>query len=1236
MTSWNISNLRQQRLLDTIRRWHFNPFVSNITEAKEWLTSRGVKCPSGASEAIDWLSVGDAVACSGTAVVVTALEPMQTEEVLIQTNAPRATPVKDQTGATRTTVHFFAESIAKQGRLVDFHGWDVEFAELGEVFTTRFVADQPCCFVTACGYRVDLIAYDRELTALYSGSPTHSWSTTIRGLTHSGNDVVQTISAAANYPRNSPVVMALVGDRCWPLARYDVPLAICVPCPAERVVRVVACPRSAGMSDYSMACLVTAQRVSKDALQWAVTPRPHGVAYAHKSTVTVDVADAVKQTLTDAHGVATAANTSPVQTPTSPLSADHDEGSQSAYTRRNSSWTAVDYSPYHRVVFIDESLRKRSVSFPEVSADTLVVSFGSGLTVGASRYSSEDAAAAPCAPLPCITGSLCGWDAAATGVAYTSPLGVAPQQYLHALQHAALRVVHCSGTLPFESPRTIRMQLNGIFVIHPSQLVFNDRASLERSLAWVPMEAVDVMAGPQSIVVAHWGERRYLLRCGHEISTLPWGPQRSLSGELRTMLRVGDDVTELFDDEALFRNTSAWKTVFTRGLHDTQAPLVDFPVPRTLSRGGIGITIDEAVRAFDNFKVDELNSYRAPVRRLLMQSQSLPPSQLAPILIRLKSRVEQLVAMEVAGEEANFRSAAAAAGDSFTFVERVASAGRALQGVRMTATQRVRWLLDDLAACASVRGACCHHEIIKRQQRKTARTAACAAEMTWIYEPEELWGLLDAACAADVGCMVAHAYTRQWSNGVSCTDWRFDPQHLFIDAHTVQALANDVRQVDKKWCVTVKGTNGQDAVFIPIMKCFVECRDIIAADLHELRRRPDVAQLQSLLRDTIEHVADATSSRINLLFAALHAATSSMGSVSNCVPVVRGLFGLILTHLAAVHNPLSSVSRLFQASSTAFALEAPDKAQWAVYVELVSAYSFTQWPTDALRGNLQRLVVTLLMKAVHARLEGVRMAEHNGLWQQLLINDIADVAANRRAAAAGSDTSVASAASETDALHASITVIDSLMAHNPDARVVKAVGAAANSALAQVVAAGGTDALVHDNIAMAWSQVAGTGDVDWFQLLKPMLVRAHADLAAPQSSAEAVQQRVFDILRTARRDLALQLIDTNDASHATFSSVERALAAIDSAECSVAIRRKAKRFVRSIAGADSEAELLRVVFGGSLTCGQYRHLDTLLRGAIGATGHEPALQVLRRVVLWVVRHWRLDTADDQMALALFI
>jgi hypothetical protein len=1289
--------------LSKVKRWHFNPFATSAAEARKWLV-RGTRLPTAAEGAPSSapVEVGEATVFGGVAIVVTNTSGghIETAEISLEGIEPAFFLSTVSLGEAADGI---AERINGEAALAAFHGWDIEIVAAGTEFTTDMVLDRPCCFVSTkktSGNYFDFVAYQHDKVANYSAKAS------IPGLAHSGDigSLLHYLQPNDALVTDSPVVLGVVGFRKQMLRSFASQLpAVCVPSPAERVVRIVPCPLDpASIGDNTMACILSVTRVRGGKLRWVVASRPFATTDVDTATVSADTTRCMTATIDDSRGLIAAAAARRLaeeqqrqQQAAGPLNcADTaDQSTATNYGATDEAASPAEVQPhntsskttrggskaYTRVILVEESLKDSCVNGALASitgaadGDTLVATFGTGLHIGTDAFPTTRCATV----LPCVAGPLTGAAAVALGTAFASPAGLEPAQYLSALRHAALRVVHCTDSMLEQVAPTTRVQLNGVFVLHARRPLnatptIPGQSPLEAELSDVNVSAVTAMAGPLSVVVIQLRGRRYFYR----------GVRHA--GLLDSVPPFGADVTDLFSDARLQALQVGTFEPPTRGLHSKDDPRVDFLA--------VGETPSQSVAVLDTMRLHELAANRGAVLRLLRQLQVvLSATELEPVVTRLASRVNDLVAAEVRREEAQFKQAVAARMSP----ETIADFGRVLREAKRAACAQVQWLVNELGSCLSVKGTATRRHDLNRLRRKAAiaSNVADAKSMT----QDQLWELLEACCVEDNSCMIAHVDAEKFvqclsaiSNSMQKQTYNALVHHqqgtvhiharmICIDALTVAALMENTAKAgetmalspksNKELSLGIRGVNSLPALPIPLLKAYVALQDPFDTDWLEACNHSDVARLRILLRGTISQsvasrdfnispaARDIGYAVVDLLFQALQGAivnAQGAGGVVGTIAfddtlpqMVRGVLGLILTTMASSARP---ISKAWQLASRSTLPEAPEgREQWWMYARLASAFPYSCWPQDVFERNLRVLAVRLLQQGVTEPLcvplrRGSKQVEKQQQKQGKRQHEPRKEAASAAGGAFGTPPVAVNEFAEY--LQLCIACLERLATLDGPA-AAKAAKAVLRTKPARPSSQRGNASSIFDRVSAllerlasrASSAAAAEGNDDdsdddadralLLSLLRNIVQGEVKDVVGGQARAV---NRLQQLLLAAPAS-ELQGGKADDAQQAATVDVSAILSVLQTAACDDAIKAKTSQFVADVAQATPGLPLLRVLFGTQADAAHLADFSTIWTAATRSCAGSPAA-LLKDTVLACMKQWGSAEAGEKAALAL--
>ncbi|KAK6504268.1 hypothetical protein TWF506_002470 [Arthrobotrys conoides] len=599
--------------------------------------------------------------------------------------------------------------------------------------------------------------------------------------------------------------------------------------------------------------------------------------------------------------------------------------------------------------------------------------------------------------LPCVLGnSLEGSMILAVGKPFKGAKVTYPQ-YKRLFDKAPLVVFTVSDRMT-DQARVLNpdIRCNGLFIVQTTTPVpSQSTVSVEDILNDIKVNAITSLAGPQSIVVIQLGDRYYFYR------GIRW------TGIFEEIPKFAEDITEAIEEIILASATRALLDMPANSPKQPWTNIVSIEGDSKVYFRGAVCPTDDLYANFTSLKVEELEQFKPDILDTLAQAQVvLSPKELPEFTSKLQNSLKKMMDQLIAPAKKEYV-------DNLLASKGKDRDPKLMEKYRRTEKQAkvaVQWLIDALGALVSSRISSTRKYDLKQMIRKQKILDNVAASKDMTYE--SLASLLEEHCA-DIGMVIANVeenefktllgkvkestllphlqqITNRESNVCSLDD---RVQYLngldsgiilpmSQDGH-VGPLARNKGELALSFPYGISKNESGSAFAFACFDQFINIKHPYSQFWVELCNLHHVSMFRILQRATVTSAVQSRELQIppgskDLGFLLAYALTDAMKSlaatrsgipkeakfgeeVDTTTKMMRGLFGYLMTMLAAGVQPMSMAWQMLSKSKT---LEAPPKEEFWLYARIVELFPYTAWPQAQFKKNVRLLVARLLRKQV--------------------------------------------------------------------------------------------------------------------------------------------------------------------------------------------------------------------------------------------------------------------------------
>ncbi|KAJ6257612.1 hypothetical protein Dda_7399 [Drechslerella dactyloides] len=650
------------------------------------------------------------------------------------------------------------------------------------------------------------------------------------------------------------------------------------------------------------------------------------------------------------------------------------------------------------------------------------ITFFQGITVHASQPDPASATDKTIV-LPCALGNpLEGSMVLALGTPFVGA-NVTHEQYTRLFDRASIVVFTVSDRMT-DQARVLNpdVRCNALYILQtrtppPEQAT----ASVEDLLNDTKINAITALAGPQSVVVVQLGDRYYFYR------GIRW------AGLLDEIPKFGEDITEAV--EAVLSQTPAkhpWSNITSIG-----------DEPKVYFRGAL-CTPDELYTNFTSLQLPELEEFKLDVLDTLAQLQvALTPKDLPVFTSKLQKKLKEMMDATIAPHKQAYVDALLESKGQNRDPRLMEKYKRAEKNAKTAA----QWLIDALGALVSSRISSTRKYDLKQMIRKQKILDNVAASKDMTYE--DLATILEEHCT-EIGMVIANIDTQNFRTLLQKAKENNVLHHLQqltspqpdtpSEALIVCKLDDRVQSLSGLDCGIIlplsqdghngplATTTGKLALGFPYgisedkagsafaFACFdqfINIKHPYSQFWVELCNVHHVSMLRILQRNTISAAVQSREFNIQpaskdlgfLLAYALTDAMRSLAATRSAVPpearggedvdtttkMMRGLFGYLMTLLAAGVQPMNMAWQLLSRTTT---IEVPPSHEYWLYARIVELFPYTAWPRAQFAKNVRLLVARTVRKTVtdpvtRVLREGVSQIRQDAIREQLRRRNVA-------------------------------------------------------------------------------------------------------------------------------------------------------------------------------------------------------------------------------------------------------
>ncbi|KAK6540899.1 hypothetical protein TWF694_008283 [Orbilia ellipsospora] len=633
-------------------------------------------------------------------------------------------------------------------------------------------------------------------------------------------------------------------------------------------------------------------------------------------------------------------------------------------------------------------ITEEGCKFPEFGKgqDGNHITFFQGITVHSEQPEDVDTTEKKVV-LPCVLGNeLEGSMILAVGKPFTGAK-VSYEQYNRLFDKAPLIVFTVSDRMS-DQARVLNPDLrcNALYIVQTTTpLPSQNTVSVEDILNDIKVNAVTALAGPQSIVVIQLGDRYYFYR------GIRW------PGLLEEIPRFAEDITETIEAFLEVKEVAKnpWSNITSIGGD-----------PKVLFKG-VTCSPDELYTSFTSLKLDELETFKPDILDTLAQLQVvMSPKELPEFTAKLQTALKTMMDELIAPFKKEYIDAL------------LASKGKnrdpkLMEKYRRTEKQAkvaVQWLIDALGALVSSRISSTRKYDLKQMIRKQKIMDNVSASKDMTYD--SLASLLEEHCS-DIGMVIANIeptefrtllgkvrdsnllpHLQELPNNTSKV-CKLDDRIQYLsgldsgiilplsqDGHT-GPLAMPPGKLALGFPYGVSDDKTGSAFAFACFDQFIDIKHPYSQFWVDLCNLHHVSMFRILQRNTITSATQSREFQIapsnkDLGFMLAYALTDVMKSlaatrsgipkeakfgeeVDTTTKMMRGLFGYLMTMLAAGVQPMSMAWQMLSKSSS---LEVPSKDEFWLYQRIVELFPYTAWPQAQFKKNVRQLVARLIRRQI--------------------------------------------------------------------------------------------------------------------------------------------------------------------------------------------------------------------------------------------------------------------------------
>ncbi|EPS38575.1 hypothetical protein H072_7657 [Dactylellina haptotyla CBS 200.50] len=625
--------------------------------------------------------------------------------------------------------------------------------------------------------------------------------------------------------------------------------------------------------------------------------------------------------------------------------------------------------------------------FPEIAKgkDGNHITFFQGITVHSEQP--EDVEAEDKVVLPCALGNaLEGSMILALGKPFTGAK-VSQEQYTRLFDKAPLVVFTVSDRMS-DQARVLNPDLrcNALYILQTTTPIPDQStASVEDMLNEVKINAITALSGPQSIVVIQLGDRYYFYR------GIRW------PGLFEEIPKFAEDITEAI--EAIFESQEAPKHPWNNIVSVGGDPTVYF-------KNAIS-TPDELYTNFTSLGLDELENFKPEILDTLSQLQvAMSPKDLPVFTSKLQNSLKRIIDDLVAPLKKEYVDALLASKGKTRDPKLMEKYRRAEKQAKVA----VQWLIDALGGLVSTRISSTRQYDLKQMIRKQKIMDNVAASKDMTYDSLAL--LLEEHCT-EIGMVIANIESTQFRTlleKVSDSNLLRHIQQLPRETGRICALDNRVQylsgldsgiilplsqdghtgplamqkgQLALSFPYGVSDDTTGSAFAFACFDQFINIKHPYSQFWVELCNLHHVSMFRILQRNTITSAIQSrefsiTPANKDLGFMLAYCLTDAMKSlaatragipqeakfgedVDTTTKMMRGLFGYLMTSLAAGVQPMSMAWQMLSKSTT---IEAPPQDEFWLYGRIIELFPYTAWPQAQFKKNVRLLVARLIRRQI--------------------------------------------------------------------------------------------------------------------------------------------------------------------------------------------------------------------------------------------------------------------------------
>ncbi|KAK6342947.1 hypothetical protein TWF718_008325 [Orbilia javanica] len=538
------------------------------------------------------------------------------------------------------------------------------------------------------------------------------------------------------------------------------------------------------------------------------------------------------------------------------------------------------------------------------------------------------------------------------------------------------------------------IRCNGLFIVETTTpLPSQSTASVEDMLNEIKVNAITSLAGPQSIVVIQLGDRYYFYR------GIRW------AGILDEIPKFGEDITEAIVE--IIETSSTPSDTQKEVPRQPWSNIVSIEGEANVYFRGTACSTDDLYNSFTSLKLEELEQFKPDILDTLAQAQVvLSPKELPAFTSKLQSSLKEMMDRIIAPAKKEYV-------DNLLASKGKDRDPKLMEKYRRTEKQAkvaVQWLIDALGALVSSRISSTRKYDLKQMIRKQKILDNVAASKDMTYE--SLASLLEEHCT-DIGMVIANVEAKEFKtllekvkestllphlqqitnreSNVCSLDDRVQYLSgldsgiilpLSQEGHT-GPLARNKGELALSFPYGVSKNEAGSAFAFACFDQFINIKHPYSQFWVELCNLHHVSMFRILQRGTVTSAIQSRELQIPpaskdlgfLLAYALTDAMKSLAATRSGVPeeakfgeevdtttkMMRGLFGYLMTMLAAGVQPTSMAWQLLSKSTT---LEAPPKEEFWLYARIIELFPYTAWPQAQFKKNVRLLVARLVRKQV--------------------------------------------------------------------------------------------------------------------------------------------------------------------------------------------------------------------------------------------------------------------------------